>query len=153
MPQHLSTFQLFDYRAARDEVIPSLRTYFEREAFREFPADATYIECPLDSTAMERLKPLLSLIFDGPARVILSKISGQKRLHADSRPCLHVPVLIYEPTTADNRRLEIGCGIYADRGIVFDGNFVLITVIPTHIRVRFDSAAAPSLARLNFNSF
>lgn len=64
-PQHLSSFQLLHHVSARDEIIPSLRHYFETDAFRDCPAEAAYVECPLDYAALERLKPLLSLIFDG----------------------------------------------------------------------------------------
>ncbi|KAB8213558.1 hypothetical protein BDV33DRAFT_57501 [Aspergillus novoparasiticus] len=151
MPQHLSSFQLSNYTTARDDIIPDLRPYFETEAFQAFPANATYVECIPDAAARARLEPLLSLIFEGPARVIISRISGHKRLHASSLPCLHVPVLIYEPTTADDRRLEIGCGIYTDRGIILNGKLVLVTVIPTHIKVRFNSSVTPSLANPDFN--
>ncbi|KAB8212927.1 hypothetical protein BDV33DRAFT_95873 [Aspergillus novoparasiticus] len=145
MPQHLSSFQLPNFPTVRDEVIASLRPYFETEAFRAYPANATYVECIPDPAARTLLEPLLSLVFDGPARVIVSRIFGQKRLHASSLPCLHVPVLIYEPRTADDRHLEVGYGIYTDRGFVLNGKLVLITVIPTHIKVKFNPFVTPSL--------
>ncbi|OJZ79735.1 hypothetical protein ASPFODRAFT_54753 [Aspergillus luchuensis CBS 106.47] len=142
MSKHLSMFQLCNYTLARDRLIPSFREYFETEAFRGLPKDEVYVESPLDSDALERLKPLLSLICDGPVRVILSRVMGKAKLHAPF-PCLHIPVLIYESSVLDGKHLELGRGVYTDRDVGLTGKLVLMTVVPTRVKVIFESSATP----------
>ncbi|GLA55872.1 hypothetical protein AnigIFM63604_003091 [Aspergillus niger] len=117
MPQHLSTFRLLNDTLAADQVIPRLREYFETEAFRGFPEDAMYVESPLNSDALERMRPLLSLVCDGPVRIILARIMGRATLQAPF-PCLHLPVLIYEPSLLGGKRLELGRGVFTDKTLV-----------------------------------
>ncbi|KAL4893415.1 hypothetical protein BDV59DRAFT_193228 [Aspergillus ambiguus] len=142
MPQHLSTFRLSNYVRAAEQVIPSLREYFETEAFRGLPEDEIYVESPLNTDAMERLRPLLSLVCDGPVRVILARVMGKAKLQA-TFPCLHIPVLIYETSLLDGKRLELGRGVYTDRDVGINGKLVLITVVPTFVKVIFEPSATP----------
>lgn len=65
MSQHVSTFRLVNDAMAARQVIPMLREYFETEAFRGLPEDAPYVESPLNPDAMDRLNPLLSLVYSG----------------------------------------------------------------------------------------
>lgn len=60
---------------AAEQVISGLREHFETEAFRGLPKDEVYVESPLDSDALDRLKPILSLVCDGVSTRPLLKFS------------------------------------------------------------------------------
>ncbi|KAL7649194.1 hypothetical protein ACMYSQ_012420 [Aspergillus niger] len=60
---------------AAEQVISGLREHFETEAFRGLPQDEVYVESPLDSDALDRLKPILSLVCDGVSTRPLLKFS------------------------------------------------------------------------------
>ncbi|OJZ80063.1 hypothetical protein ASPFODRAFT_148304 [Aspergillus luchuensis CBS 106.47] len=142
MPQHLTTFRLSRNTRAAEQVISGLREHFETEAFRGLPQDEVYVESPLDSDALDRLKPILSLVCDGPVRVILSRVMGKTVLQARF-PCLHFPVLIYESSLLDGKPLELGRGVYTDRDVSLTGRLVLITVVPTFVKVIFEPSESP----------
>ncbi|KAL7649264.1 hypothetical protein ACMYSQ_012375 [Aspergillus niger] len=65
MPQHLTKFRLSTNTRAAEEVISGLREHLETEAFGGIPKDEVYAESPLDSDALDRLIPILSLVRDG----------------------------------------------------------------------------------------
>lgn len=67
---------------------------------------------------------------------------GKAKLHAPF-PCLHTPVLIYESSVLDGKHLELGRDVYADRDVGLTGTLVLMTVVPTRVKVIFESSATP----------
>ena len=75
MPQHLTTFRLSTNTRTAEQVISGLREHIETEAFRGLPKDEVYVESPLDSDALDRLKPILSLVCDGVSTRPLLKFS------------------------------------------------------------------------------
>jgi hypothetical protein len=58
-------------------------------------------------------------------------------------PCLHFPVLIYESSLLDGKPLELGRGVYTDRDVSLTGTLVLITVVPTIVKVIFEPSESP----------
>ncbi|BCR99782.1 uncharacterized protein AKAW2_50124S [Aspergillus luchuensis] len=142
MPQHLTTFRLSTNTCTAEQVISGLREHFETEVFRGLPKDEVYVESPLDADALDRLKPILSLVCDGPVRVILSRVMGKTILHSRF-PCLHFPVLIYESSLLDGKPLELGRGVYTDRDVSLTGRLVLTTIVPTFVKVIFEPSESP----------
>lgn len=43
----------------------------------------------------------------------------------------------------DGKHLELGRGVYTDRDVGLTGKLVLMTVVPTRVKVIFESSATP----------
>ncbi|KKA23124.1 Uncharacterized protein T310_2850 [Rasamsonia emersonii CBS 393.64] len=114
---------------------------YESAHFHGVAENTPYVECRLpEKEQNEHLNPVFSLIYEGPAQVVLSRISGRRSVHADL-PFYLVPLFLYEPSTVDDIPLELGKGIYIDLRVLFVGKAVMSTIIPTRFIAHFDPPA------------